>query len=52
MSKYNPKQAYYERKNKTQKSNDKAREKHQDSASQAGCVCNYIISTDNKKVGK
>ena len=52
MSKYNPKQAYYDRKNKTQKNNDSARTKHRDNGSQGGCVCNYIISTDNKKVGK
>ena len=49
MSKYNPKQAYYDRKNKTQRSNDAKREKHRDSGTQGGCQCNYIISTDNKK---
>ena len=49
VSKYNPKQAYYDRKNKTQKKGDDARAKHKDSSTQGGCQCNYIISTDNKK---
>lgn len=49
MSKYNPKEAYYSRRNKTQKSGDSKRDNHKDSGSQGGCVCNYIISTDNSK---
>ena len=50
--KYNPKDAYYARQNKTQRRNSSDRAKHRDSSSQGGCSCNYIINTDNKKVGK
>lgn len=49
MSKYNPKEAYYSRRNKTQKSGDAKKENHRDRSSQGGCVCNYIITTDNSK---
>ncbi len=47
MNKYNPKQAFHARKNKTQRRNDNDRAKHRDSSSQGGCICNYTITANN-----
>lgn len=54
MSNYNPKQAYFNRRNKTQKSNDRTRANHQYSSSIGGCSCNYIVNstTETKKQEK
>lgn len=54
MSNYNPKQAYFNRRNKTQKNNDRTKENHQYSSSIGGCSCNYIVNstTENKKAKK
>ena len=53
MNNYNPKQAYFDRRNKTQRNNDRTRENHQYSSSIGGCSCNYIInSTADTKTKK
>ena len=54
MSKYNPKETYFNRRNKTQRNNDRTRENHQYSSSIGGCSCNYIVNstTETKKTRK
>ena len=49
MNNYNPKQAYFDKRNKTQKSNDRKRDNHQYSSSIGGCSCNYIINTTTEQ---
>lgn len=54
MNNYNPKQAYFDRRNKTQRNNDRKRDNHQYSSSIGGCSCNYIVNstTETKKTSK
>ncbi|MCT7581416.1 hypothetical protein [Aliarcobacter butzleri] len=54
MNNYNPKQAYFDRRNKIQKNNDRKRDNHQYSSSIGGCSCNYIVNstTETKKTRK
>ena len=54
MNNYNPKQEYFNRRNKTQRSNDSRRDNHQYSGSIGGCSCNYIVNatTETKKTRK
>ena len=46
MSNYNPKKAYYSRRNKTQKNGDSKRDKHRYSDSQGGCASNYKMRNE------
>ena len=50
MNNYNPKQAYFDKRNKTQKSNDRKRDNHQYSSSIGGCSCNYIVSPEKVNI--
>lgn len=49
MNNYNPKQEYFNRRNKTQRSNDSRRENHQYSGSIGGCSCNYIVNATTEQ---
>ncbi len=49
MNNYNPRTEYFNRKNKTQRSNDSRRENHKNANSIGGCSCNYIINTTTEQ---
>ena len=49
MNNYNPRAEYFNRKNKTQRSNDRTRENHKNANSIAGYSCNYIITATTEQ---
>ena len=49
MNNYNPRAEYFNRRNKTQRSNDSRRENHKNANSIGGCSCNYIINTTTEQ---